>query len=61
MHTSSTKPQSVKPQKHSTRAHALLSASGAGRWINCTPSAKLEDEYGEKKSSVYAEEGTLAH
>ena len=29
--------------------------------MNCTPSAKLEDEYGEKKSSVYAEEGTLAH
>lgn len=52
---------STKPQKHSARAHALLSASGAGRWLNCTPSAKLEDEYGEKKSSVYAEEGTLAH
>lgn len=34
---------------------------GAGRWLNCTPSAKLEDEYGERKSSVYAEEGTLAH
>lgn len=61
MRTSSTKPQNTKPQKHSTRAHALLSASGASRWINCTPSAKLEDEYGEKKSSVYAEEGTLAH
>ena len=51
----------TKPQKHSQRSHALLSASGAGRWLNCTPSAKLEDEYGEKKSSVYAEEGTLAH
>ena len=48
---------STKPQKHSERSHALLSASGAGRW----PSAKLEDEYGEKKSSVYAAEGTLAH
>ena len=47
--------------KHSTRAHALLSASGASRWLNCTPSAKLEDEYGERKSSSYAEEGTLAH
>ena len=52
---------STKPQKHSQRSHALLSASGAGRWLNCTPSAKLEDEYGEKKSSAYAEEGTLAH
>lgn len=46
---------------HGDRAHALLSASGASRWINCTPSARLEQEYGEKKSSVYAEEGTLAH
>ena len=52
---------STKPRKHSQRSHALLSASGAGRWLNCTPSAKLEDEYGEKKSSVYAQEGTLAH
>lgn len=52
---------SVKLQNHSLRAHALLSASGAGRWLNCTPSAKLEDKYGEKKSSVYAKEGTLAH
>ncbi len=47
--------------KHNTRAHALLSASGASRWLNCTPSAKLEDEFGEKKSSSYAEEGTVAH
>ncbi len=48
-------------QDHSKRSHALLSASGAGRWLNCTPSAKLEDEYGERKTSVFAEEGTLAH
>ena len=40
---------STKPQKHSQRSHALLSASGAGRWLNCTPSAKLEDEYGRKE------------
>ena len=51
----------AKLQDHSQRSHALLSASGAGRWLNCTPSAKLEDEYGEKKSSPYAAEGTLAH
>lgn len=51
----------TKPQKHSQRAHALLSASGASRWLNCTPSAKLEDEYGEKSTSSYAAEGTLAH
>lgn len=47
--------------KHSERSHALLSASGAKRWINCTPSARLEEEYGEKATSSFAEEGTLAH
>lgn len=52
---------STTPQRHSERKHALLSASCAGRWLNCTPSARLEDQYGEKKTSVYAEEGTLAH
>lgn len=51
----------VKLGNHSERSHALLSASGASRWLNCTPSAKLEDQYGEKKTSVYAQEGTLAH
>ena len=29
--------------------------------MNCTPSARLEEEYGEKKTSDYAAEGTLAH
>lgn len=52
---------STKIQDHSQRAHALLSASGANRWMNCTPSAVLEDKFGEKKTSAYAEEGTLAH
>ena len=52
---------STKLQGHSQRDHALLSASGASRWLNCTPSARLEDEHGEKKGSVYAQEGTLAH
>lgn len=47
---------------HSERSHALLSASGAHRWLNCTPSAVLESQYGDSnKSSVFAEEGTLAH
>lgn len=46
---------------HSARAHALLSASGAKRWLNCTPSARLEEQFGEKSESVYAAEGTLAH
>lgn len=46
--------------KHAARKHALLSASGASRWMNCTPSARIEEKIKEK-TSVYAEEGTLAH
>lgn len=45
---------------HGERAHALLSASSAHRWLVCTPSARLEENYPDSKS-VYAEEGTLAH
>ena len=47
-------------EKIPTRAHALLKASSAVRWINCPPSARLEDEY-EDESSEYAKEGTVAH
>lgn len=47
--------------EHNKRKHALLSASGSHRWIHCTPSAKLEESFGEKRTSTYAEEGTLAH
>ena len=46
---------------HAERAHALLSASGASRWLGCTPSARLEEQYGVDKPSPYAAEGTLAH
>lgn len=47
---------------HSKRDHALLSASGASRWLNCTPSAILEEQFGQpNKTSPYAQEGTLAH
>lgn len=42
------------------RKHAILSASGAHRWMNCTPSARLEEPIPDT-SSVYAEEGALAH
>lgn len=45
---------------HAERDHALLSASGAKRWIACTPSARLE-EYFPNLASKYAEEGTKAH
>ena len=41
-------------------AHALLGASGAHRWLNCTPSARLEEGYADTTSD-YAKEGTLAH
>ena len=47
---------------HSSRKHAMLSASKTDRWINCTPSARLEEKVEETgKPSKYAEEGTLAH
>lgn len=57
----STQTTNAKLKDHSERSHALLSASGASRWLNCTPSAKLEEQFGEKKTSPYAQEGTLAH
>ncbi len=42
--------------------HALLSASSSRRWLNCTPSARLEEQFAEETgNSVYAEEGTAAH
>ncbi len=42
--------------------HALLSASSSRRWLNCTPSARLEAQFAEETgNSVYAEEGTAAH
>lgn len=50
----------TKEVNHSIRAHAVLSASGSSRWLNCTPSARLEEKY-PNKSSDYAQEGTLAH
>lgn len=46
--------------KKEEKAHALLSASSAKKWIHCPPSAKLEESIPEKESP-YAKEGTLAH
>lgn len=45
---------------HADRAHALLSASQAERWINCPPSARLTEHIPDRHSE-YAEEGTAAH
>ena len=40
--------------------HALLGPSGAKRWMSCTPSVRLEEQFPDS-SSEYADEGTLAH
>lgn len=45
---------------HSSRDHALLSASSAHRWLNCPPSAIAAARY-EDEGSEFAAEGTLAH
>jgi len=42
------------------RAHAILSASSAHRWLNCTPSARLEEQFPDTESED-AKEGTHAH
>ena len=46
------------------RAHAVLSPSSAHRWLECPPSARLEEKIvshiGES-TSEYAEEGTRCH
>lgn len=40
--------------------HALLGASSAERWLNCTPSARLNEKVADT-TSPFAAEGTLAH
>ena len=45
---------------HADRAHAKLSASGSGKWLTCTPSAHLEDQFPDEQSE-FASEGTFAH
>ena len=40
--------------------HAILSASGAYRWMACPPSARLEMKFPDSRSE-YAAEGTFAH
>ena len=46
--------------EHSSRAHAVLSASSSKQWLNCPPSARLQEQFPNKPSS-YAEEGTFMH
>lgn len=45
---------------HASRKHSLLSASGANRWLACTPSPLLEKQFPVTTSEAAAE-GTLAH
>ncbi|WP_461206100.1 DUF2800 domain-containing protein [Clostridium sp. DL1XJH146] len=44
----------------SYNTHSDLSASGAHRWMACSPSAMLEKQF-QNETSVFAEEGTAAH
>ena len=45
---------------HNDRAHALLSASSAHRWLACPPSAVAAEAY-PNEGTEYTQEGTLAH
>lgn len=45
---------------HSSRDHALLSASSSHRWLNCPPSAVAAEAY-PNKGTEFTREGTLAH
>ena len=40
--------------------HAVLSASSSHRWLNCSPSARLEQEFEDQETEAAAE-GTAAH
>ena len=40
--------------------HAVLSASGAHRWLHCNPSARLELEFADRETEAAAD-GTAAH
>ncbi len=40
--------------------HAILSASSSHRWLNCNPSARLEQEFADRETDAAAE-GTAAH
>ena len=42
------------------KKHSILPPSGSHRWLNCTPSARLEQEFEDNESEA-AKEGTAAH
>ena len=41
------------------KSHAILSASSSHRWLNCNPSARLEQEFEDQETEAAAE-GTAA-
>lgn len=47
-------------EKEKERDHSILSASGAHKWLNCPPSARLEEALPDKAGDA-AKEGTVAH
>lgn len=56
----STGERDLTMQNHNERAHALLSASSAHRWLACPPSARLAANY-PAQDTKFTREGTLAH
>ena len=42
------------------KSHAILSSSSSHRWLNCNPSARLEQEFEDQETEAAAE-GTAAH
>ena len=47
-------------KKEPVRAHAVVTASGYERWSHCTAAPRYEEQF-PSGTTVYAEEGTLAH
>ena len=45
---------------HAHRAHAMLSASSAHRWLECPPSVRLSEQFADQPT-VFSEEGTYLH
>jgi hypothetical protein len=54
------RPQDPTPATHSARAHSVLSASGASRWMNCPGSVAACRDTPEGES-IYSAEGQAAH
>jgi RecB family exonuclease len=51
----------TKTQNPTELAHAMLSPSSAGRWMNCPPSVKLSQTFPIEPVSKAAEMGSIGH